>query len=110
MFCNTKQATERTSLLKKNQDIRQTSFPRDTEIEWEYALAVTHYYWLTGVIEFCLEKKTFYLFHSGENVDTKKASIQLVAFIYFFYNAWLSLEFDQYVCRCCMYFFSQSVM
>lgn len=44
---------------KKNQDIRQTSFPRDSEIEWEHALAVTHYYWLTGVIEFCLENIQF---------------------------------------------------
>lgn len=55
----------------------------DTEIEWEHALAVTHYYWLTGVIEFRLEKDSLYLWQvpSGEN-----ASYQLVAlFLYVLY-------------------------
>lgn len=31
----------------------------DTEIEQEYALAVTHYSRLTGVIEFCPGKNLF---------------------------------------------------
>lgn len=36
----------------------------DTKIEWEHALAVTHYDWLTGIIEFCLENILFILWRA----------------------------------------------
>lgn len=87
MFCYTKQGHRQNIIVteKKKKKIKtsdKTSFPMDTEIEWEHALAVTHYYWLTGVIEFRLEKDSLYLWRvpSGE-----KASYQLVALFLYVY-------------------------
>lgn len=88
---------------KKNQDIRQTSFPRDAEIEWEYALAVTHYYWLTGVIEFCLgkkEQKTDLFIHFWWKHEHWKSQHSPAYFYFIFYNTWVPLELTYTLCTC----------
>lgn len=50
----------------------------DAKIEGEHALAVTHYEWLTEVIEFCLEKIHFiyenpFLVEKKERAEQQKA-------------------------------------
>lgn len=54
----------------------------DTEIEQEYALAVTHYCRLTGVIEFCLgNKKHFHLFILGKTYTLKELAISVLLWL-----------------------------